>query len=185
MIAAASIAGVTPAGATGLDWDDWLDGMGEENHQEVAAARAGPEQLESFLTTMAERMGSADGERVVAALGDLVADADRSVLDSAYGEFVAANLRHSLSGGIWGWFDDDVALLLSGWGFELDSIARPVSVWHGDDDRFVPIAHGRWLAEHVPGVRAHLLEGHGHLSIMLGLFGEILDDLRAAGEAEA
>jgi hypothetical protein len=56
-----------------------------------------------------------------------------------------------------------------------------VSVWQGDDDRFVPIAHGRWLAAKMPHARAHLLEGHDHLSIMLGLFGEVLDDLRAAG----
>jgi hypothetical protein len=29
----------------------------------------------------------------------------------------------------------------------------------------VPIAHGQWLGEHVPGAVMHVVEGEGHLSI--------------------
>jgi pimeloyl-ACP methyl ester carboxylesterase len=39
--------------------------------------------------------------------------------------------------------------------------SRPVQLWHGAEDRFVPIAHGRWLAERIPGVDARLLGGKG------------------------
>jgi hypothetical protein len=38
----------------------------------------------------------------------------------------------------------------------------------------------QWLAEHVAGATAHILDGHGHLSLALGHFDEILDDLCAA-----
>ena len=57
-----------------------------------------------------------------------------------------------------------------------------MGIWHGREDRFVPVSHGQWLAEHVAGASAHILDGHGHLSLALGHFGAILDDLRAATE---
>lgn len=80
---------------------------------------------------------------------------------------------------MWGWFDDDAAFLKD-WGFELGSLERPVSIWHGSEDRFVPPSHGGWLAGHVPDARAHLLADEGHLSIAVGRYGEVLDDLLAA-----
>ena len=59
------------------------------------------------------------------------------------------------------------------WGFELDEIHVPVQLWHGAEDRFVPVAHGRWLAERIPGVEAHISDEDGHLSIQLGRIGDV------------
>ena len=41
----------------------------------------------------------------------------------------------------------------------------------------VPFAHGQWLAANIPGARAHLLAGEGHLSLTVSSFDRILDDL--------
>jgi pimeloyl-ACP methyl ester carboxylesterase len=101
----------------------------------------------------------------------------RAVADCA--EWLAHSVNAGLAPGIWGWFDDDLAFLKD-WGFELGSIERPVTIWQGGQDRFVPAAHGEWLAAHVPSARAKLLPEHGHLSLSLGAYGEILDDLLAA-----
>jgi pimeloyl-ACP methyl ester carboxylesterase len=170
---AATIAGVAPTDAEALDWSA---GMGEENLEEFAAARAGPEQLRKFIEGYAEELRSVTGEQVRKALGDLVSPPDAAVLTGEYAEFAAAGIRDSLRAGIWGWFDDDLALL-GDWGFELDAIATPVTIWQGREDRFVPPAHGEWLAANVAGARAHVLDGHGHLSLAIASFGEILDEL--------
>jgi pimeloyl-ACP methyl ester carboxylesterase len=175
VIAAATIASVAPFDAEGLDWSE---GMGEENLEEFAAAQAGPEELEAFMERWATELRTITGEQVLDSLGDLVSEPDAAVLTGEYADFAAASIRDAMRSGIWGWFDDDVALL-GDWGFGLGELDVPVEIWHGDDDRFVPQAHGRWLADHVEGANAHLLDGHGHLSLAVANFGEILDELVA------
>jgi pimeloyl-ACP methyl ester carboxylesterase len=173
VIAAATIASVAPFDAEGLDWSA---GMGEENIQEFDAARAGEKELEAFLNGWLGELREITGDQVLESLGDLVSEPDAAVLTGEFAEFSAASIRDALRSGIWGWFDDDVALL-GDWRFDLSAIQVPVTLWHGSEDRFVPPPHGAWLAEHVAGARAHLLDGHGHLSLAVAHFGEILDDM--------
>ena len=73
---------------------------------------------------------------------------------------------------------DDGIAAVSPWGFELTDIRVPVSVWQGRQDAMVPVAHGQWLAAHVPGARAHLLDDEGHVSLFARL-DDILADLKA------
>jgi pimeloyl-ACP methyl ester carboxylesterase len=173
---AATTASVAPYGAEGLDW---LAGMGQENLDEFAAQQAGDERLQAFLVEQAEEFGSLTGDQVLAALGDLISDADRAVLTGAFAEHEAAALREALRNGIWGWFDDDKAFFAD-WGFDLSEIDTPVTIWQGEEDRMVPFAHGKWLAAHVSGAKARLLPGEGHLSLEVGSYGDVLDDLVAS-----
>jgi pimeloyl-ACP methyl ester carboxylesterase len=174
---ASTTAGAAPRDAEGLDW---LAGMGQENLDEVAALDAGDEELVAFLEKEADQFGNLTGEQVLAALGDLLGEADKAVLTGEVAEHSARGLRGALSAGIWGWFDDDKAELSGDWGFDLGAIEVPVTVWQGDDDRMVPFGHGKWLAENVPGAKARLLEGEGHISLELGFHGAVLDDLIAS-----
>jgi len=43
----------------------------------------------------------------------------------------------------------------------------------------VPFAHGRWLADHLPGATVHLEDGEGHLSIAVGAFDRMIDEMVA------
>jgi pimeloyl-ACP methyl ester carboxylesterase len=178
VLAAASIAGPAPTGAEGLDW---MDGMGDENVEEFGAAIAGPDELQSYLEKVGPEFGSVTGDEIVAALGDLVGEVDKSALTGELGAFLAGNIREGLQNGIWGWFDDDLAFVRD-WGFELSALAVPVTVWQGAQDRMVPFSHGEWLAAHAP-VRARLLPEHGHLSLAVASFPTILDDLVAPARA--
>jgi pimeloyl-ACP methyl ester carboxylesterase len=176
VIKAASIAGVAPWDAEGLDWQA---GMGEENLEEFAALEQGPEALRAFLERARAALGDITGDQFATALGDLIGEADRRVLTGGFAEHLAQSFRLAVANGIDGWFDDDIAFR-EPWGFDLGAITVPVTVWQGAEDRMVPFAHGRWLAEHVAGARAELRPAEGHLSIALGAYGEILDDLLAA-----
>jgi pimeloyl-ACP methyl ester carboxylesterase len=176
-IAAASIAGVAPWPADGLDW---LEGMGKENHEEFGAARAGAEQLQEFLDEQAAQLARASADELHLAFGDLLSDVDRAVLTGEFAEFLWESTREGLRNGVWGWFDDDVAFLTD-WGFDLGAIEIPVTIWQGAQDRFVPFSHGQWLAAHVSGAHAELRSEHGHLSLAVGAYDQVLDDLLAAG----
>jgi pimeloyl-ACP methyl ester carboxylesterase len=172
VISAVAIATPAPLDAEGLDW---IAGMGAENIAEVAAARAGDRELQGYLEADAEKMRQVTAADIVEVLGDIVSEADRSVITGAYADWLAEQCVVSVAGGVSGWFDDDRAMFRD-WGFDLDEIGAPLAIWHGVEDRFVPVAHGRWLAERT---RAHaeLRPGAGHLSLAQGAYGEILDDL--------
>ena len=176
VLAAATIGAIAPQDADGLYW---TAGMGEENIEEFGAMEAGEEQLRAYLEAAAAGMVGADGDRMREELGTLVAPADAQALQGAYGDFTALLLSDGVADGIWGWLDDDVAFEKP-WGFELAAIDRPVTIWHGAQDMFVPVAHGEWLAARIPGARAVIETDHGHMS-RLGLgYGAVLDDLLAS-----
>ena len=172
---AAATASPAPLDAEGLDW---AEGMGEENIQELAAMEAGDGELLRYLEGEAEELRQVTPERILAALGDLVSEPDRRVITGELAEHLARTLPESLRTGVWGWFDDDRSL--GGWGFDLNRIDVPVTIWHGAQDRFVPFAHGEWLASHVSGAAAQLLTGEGHMSLLSGRYGDVLDDLVAS-----
>jgi pimeloyl-ACP methyl ester carboxylesterase len=171
---AATVAGVAPYGAAGLDW---LAGMGEENVTEFGAALAGEQPLSDYLAKEAAGLAGVRPEEVAAALGDLVSDVDRAAITGDFAEYLAASFRRSVSTGIAGWRDDDLAFAKD-WGFALDAVAAPVTIWQGDQDRMVPYEHGRWLAGHVSGARARLLPGEGHLTLAVAGFDEVLAQVR-------
>ena len=176
---AATIAGVAPRDADGLDW---LAGMGDGNLAEFAATAAGEAELTKFLTEEAGQLRGVTADQVAAGLGDLVSDADKAVITGEFASFLAASFTAALTPGIDGWRDDDLAFNQD-WGFGLSALgvdgAAPVAIWQGDQDRMVPFAHGQWLAARIPGATAHLIPGAGHLTL-IDRFGLILDDLLSA-----
>jgi pimeloyl-ACP methyl ester carboxylesterase len=155
------IASLGPYGAPGLEF---VAGMEDSIQEEVriffadrAAARA---KFRTEATEMYDRLSRP--EEWLNRWGD------RAGADPAHNTEVAQYLADGFLDG-WtrgdeGWWDDWTAFL-SPWGFELDAITAPVSLWHGLADKGAPPAHGRWLAERIPHVTAHFLVDEDHTNI--------------------
>jgi pimeloyl-ACP methyl ester carboxylesterase len=170
----AAIACPAPFGAEGLDW---LAGQGPENVVEWQAALDGPEALEAFLNTEAPAMREAkEPQDLIDVIGGLLPEPDRAALTGEFAATLIASSNRAVRNGVWGWFDDDMTFV-HGWGFELNEIQAPVALWQGKQDKMVPFAHGEWMAAHVPNARAHLSDEHGHLSLAVSSFPQIIDDL--------
>jgi pimeloyl-ACP methyl ester carboxylesterase len=165
------LASSAPWGAEGLDY---FEGMGELNADDIrlyvddrAAARRKCEQLR-------EELVSVKPEQLLDVLSSLLAPVDEAAVSRAVADFLVQSTLAGLGPGADGWWDDGVAFM-EPWGFELDSIRTPVLLLHGRQDRFVPFAHGEWLAQRIPGVEARLTDNDGHLT----LIENYLDDVHA------
>ena len=159
---------------------DWMAGAGEENLEEFAALEAGEVALETFLRECHAGMARIEtGEDVVDALGDLLADADRECLTGELADFEVRNWSEIGRSEIWGWFDDDVATCKH-WGFELSEVQGEVAIWHGSEDRMVPLVNATWLGERLPATELRLDPGAGHISVLEQRFGTALDELPTA-----
>jgi pimeloyl-ACP methyl ester carboxylesterase len=169
VVAAASLASPAPYGARGLDW---FADMGQDNvddfrlllADETAARRNLEMDRDEFLTT-----SSAD---LAEGMKSLLTPTDAAVLTGDLAEYLTYSMHEGLVPGGQGWWDDGVAEA-SPWGFDLAQISVPVLLLHGSHDKFVPFGHGQWLAAHIPGVEAWLLEDDGHLTLLEHRVGDV------------
>jgi pimeloyl-ACP methyl ester carboxylesterase len=173
VLAAATIAGVAPYDADGLDW---TAGMGEDNQIEYPLAARDPQALLEWMQPHAEAMASIEPQEIIEEFASLISPVDAGELTGEFGEAFAASLRAAFRNGAWGWYDDDLAFV-GNWGFDVARIRVPVTIWQGAQDLMVPFAHGEWLAANIPDARPELRPEHGHLSLAVGSFGGVLDDL--------
>jgi pimeloyl-ACP methyl ester carboxylesterase len=157
--AVAAVCSPAPFDAEGLDW---FEGQGEGNVVEHNAARQGETAVRPLLEQLHGAMAAAGAQALRDELASLLTGADAEVIEGDYAEFLHGSLVGT--GGVDGWLDDDLAFV-SDWGFDLGAIAAPVLVRHGEQDRFVPPAHARWLVEHIPAAEAWITEDDGHLTL--------------------
>ena len=174
--AAATIAGVAPYDAEGLDW---TAGMGEDNQIEYPTAARDPEELLRWMEPHVKDLRAVEAGEIVADLRSIISEVDEGALDGPLGPLLAESFHRAFVEGPWGWYDDDLAFVRS-WGFDVDAIRVPVAIWQGRHDLMVPFSHGEWLVAHVPTARSRLRPDHGHLSLAVGSTGEIFDDLLEA-----
>ena len=102
---------------------------------------------------------------------------DRAVfLDADVGRLLVEDMRESFRQGARG-ATREARVVGRGWGVRLEDIGVPVWVWHGQEDRNVPPAMARFVAEQIPGSRTMFYRAEGHLSTFVNHVGEILGAL--------
>ena len=171
----ASLASLAPFGADGLDY---FEGMGEDNEVDFKLALEDPEAAREKLEQERLKYLELPPEGLKDALRTLLTPTDAAVLDGPLAAYLSWSEHEGLAPGGQGWWDDGHAFT-EDWGFDLSDIAVPVLLLHGREDMFVPFGHGRWLAEHIPGVQARLLDNDGHLTLLTNRVGEVHEWLLA------
>ena len=91
-----------------------------------------------------------------------VSDYDQKLLlrpevATAFGDSCAECFAHGSAGLV-----RDAELLYRRWAFDVSTIARPVHMWQGLDDRLVPDPINKAVADAMPGAVWHPVEGAGH-----------------------
>ena len=170
------IAGVAPYDADGLEW---LAGMGEDNLDEFGAALEGEPALRPWLKEIRGQLTEITGDQISASMSSLLPPVDVAALTGGFAADLATSFREAVASGVDGWLDDDIAFTKP-WGFDLDALRVPTLIWQGSADLMVPFGHGQWLARRLPHATSHLEDGEGHLSISVGAFGRMLDELVAS-----
>lgn len=122
--------------------------------------------------------------------------ADAAIAARIPDDLLMASAREGVRHGVAGVLRD-VQLQGSEWGFALRDAAQrgvergdgepslPIFVWHGEDDPLVPCSWASFFEREVPGARAEVLHGHGHLSIVHERLTHVLLRLAPLVEAPA
>lgn len=163
----------------GAELDAWLGEVGEWNREEFAAMEEGDAEHEQFISQQARQMREIKTpEQLLDVGGSLMSPADEEAMRDP--RFLAFQLKCyplAVEGGVDGWFDDNKAVFVGDWGFDLGENTVPVTIWHGDDDPVVPYVHGDRLAGRMANATLRRLAGEGHISYFGQGYGAILDEL--------
>ena len=168
-VAVAVVASPAPHGKEGFDY---FAGMGELNAEDARLFFSDPEAARRKAHQDWEEFVAATPEQLAEGIKSLLSPVDAQALTGELARWLADSAHDGLAAGDQGWWDDGVSHL-TGWGFDLQDIQVPVKIWHGRQDRFVPVQHGQWLAANVPGAAADISDD-GHLSLIARI-GEIHD----------
>ena len=162
LVAVASLASPAPYGAPGFDY---FAGMGELNVDDTKLMLDDPTAARAKTLSDREGVLTATAEGMREFMQTLLTPTDAAVMTGELAAHLTQNTKDGLAPGIEGWWDDGWAMLHP-WGFDVTAINKPVMLWHGRQDRFVPFQHGEWLAQRIPGVDAHLSDEDGHLTLI-------------------
>jgi pimeloyl-ACP methyl ester carboxylesterase len=62
---------------------------------------------------------------------------------------------------------EDLRLIMDRWGFPLQEVHQPVTLWHGEDDTTATPQTAQLLASNLPAARMRLFANSGHLTAWL------------------
>ncbi|MDR3033433.1 alpha/beta fold hydrolase [Kitasatospora sp. NRRL B-11411] len=172
---AATQVSLAPRHADGLDW---FEGMTPSNERAYRQAELGQPRIAGQFQVRS-RVIRRDPAQLIRNLVPELTPPDRTVVaDIGIRRILHSTYRQAFRYGADGWIDDVLAFIAD-WGFAVESIRAPVRLWHGAEDRFSPVGHSAWLADHIPGAQLYLEPGAAHF----GALKEMTDAIRWAAHA--
>lgn len=158
VFAAAVLSGAAPIDAEGLDFKAGMDDQG---------IPASDDQLQSgrgtFLAELEPTRQAilADPQQALRQFVEAWPATDHEALrNPEISTPISKGMAECVRVSAEGWLDDSVAFYRP-WGFNVETVGIPVSIWHGQGDTAAPITHARWLAQRIPECDLRELDG-GH-----------------------
>ena len=171
MVAAVGV--VASPAPYGVDGFDYFAGMGELNADDMRLFLSDPQESRRRHHEDWEEARAATPEQLAEVMKSVLSPVDAEAMTGTLAQWLASSTQDGLAPGDQGWWDDGAAHLTA-WGFDLHDIREPVKIWHGRQDRMVPVQHGQWLAANVPGAELEVSDSDGHLTL-IGRIGEVHD----------
>jgi pimeloyl-ACP methyl ester carboxylesterase len=169
---AAIVCGVGPFQAPGA-----TEGMMRANRFLFGAARYAPLLVRLLMASMARGLIK-NPERALEKMATRLPEPDRIVLENpevrdAFLASPAEAFRQGTRSSV-----EEARLYARPWGFKLEDIRMPVSLFQGELDVNVSPSMGRYQASAIPNCQAHFYPDEGHLSLAINRMDEILATLR-------
>ncbi|HYH11511.1 MAG TPA: alpha/beta hydrolase [Thermomicrobiales bacterium] len=146
--AVATLSGLAPLDAEGLDWFAGMYPGGATGLRAAIEGRAAKERHEASA--------SYDPE--------MFTPEDHAALAGSWSWFDCV-VGPAMEAGPGPLIDDDLAYVTP-WGFDPTVITAPTLILHGGRDRIVPSSHGEWLAGRIPSAELWRRPEDGHISIL-------------------
>jgi pimeloyl-ACP methyl ester carboxylesterase len=150
-----------------------VSGMGEVALTEIPSEMVGfpklvlrtvakaPWMVSPMVKAMAARWRK-NPEKAVQEIRSSLGGVDEKLLSqSRYGGFLREDVREALCQGGEG-IMDELKILTSPWGFQVEEIRVPVYLLHGEADPLVPVTLARWMASRIEGSRLMEFPLQGH-----------------------
>jgi pimeloyl-ACP methyl ester carboxylesterase len=126
---------------------------------------------DAAIALVADAIG-ADGSKMLSPPADAppLPPADLAHLaDPTHATAFATSFGQAFAQGVVGYVDDRLADGVGWVSFDVAAVAAPTIVLHGADDSIVKVLQAQHTAELVPGARLEVVDGLGHLSIVVRL----------------
>jgi pimeloyl-ACP methyl ester carboxylesterase len=160
------------AGVTDLGWDGAADGYVRDDLATLMAI----DDPDAAVAWCEARYGR-DGSGLVGGMGELPPPDMRALTDPALLQGLLTSMSEAFVQGMAG-YTHDMQAEARRWSFDPGTIAAPCTVYHGEQDTIVPIAHARHTAELIPRARLVTWTDDGHVSVQRHL-PAVLADLTA------
>ena len=171
-------AAVIVSGGWRMDWPEARAGLPLPNRVMLFLARRAPPVLRLMLGMMG---GIAQGEREkeLAQMKGRVPPADYAAFAEpgrleAFGQGMQECLRQGARGATW-----DLGLYVRDFGFRLDEVRVPLTLFHGEDDTNAPVAMVRRAVAELPDARLVTYPGEAHLSTLCNHMDDVARALTA------
>ena len=95
-----------------------------------------------------------------------LAPSDEALLeDRSKAQTLLATIVESFRQGVGG-LAEDLTIQGRPWPFDPSAVRAPTIVLHGEDDPYLPVAHGRHTADLIPNARLVVVRGQGHVILI-------------------